>query len=53
VLLDYVDVVVHILQPEAREYYELDQLYGACPLVDVSKVALPEFKDPEAATLAE
>lgn len=53
VLLDYVDVVVHILQPEARSYYELDQLYGECPLVDVTKVALPEFKDPHAAPLAE
>lgn len=52
-LLDYVDVVVHILQPEARSYYELDQLYGECPLVDVKKVPLPEFKDPEAAPLAE
>lgn len=51
VLLDYVDVVVHILQPEARQYYELDQLYAECPLVDVTKVALPEFKD--AATVGE
>jgi ribosome-associated protein len=31
VLLDYVDVVVHILQPEAREYYALDALYRDCP----------------------
>ncbi len=41
VLLDYVDVVVHILQPEARSYYELDQLYGECPLVDLSRVEVP------------
>ena len=43
VLLDYVDVVVHILQPEAREYYDLDHLYGDCPLLDWSTVELPEL----------
>jgi ribosome-associated protein len=44
VLMDYVDVVVHILQPEAREYYELDQLYAHCPLVDFGSVALPDLQ---------
>jgi ribosome-associated protein len=34
VLLDYVDVVVHVLQPEAREFYELDTLYQECELLD-------------------
>ncbi len=42
VLLDYIDVVVHVLQPEAREYYQLDQLYRDCPLLDWKAVALPE-----------
>ncbi|MCQ2271195.1 MAG: ribosome silencing factor [Bacteroidales bacterium] len=28
ILLDYFNVVVHIFQPEAREYYKLDQLYN-------------------------
>jgi hypothetical protein len=32
---------VHILQPEAREYYALDQLYGECPIVDVSRTSVP------------
>jgi len=41
ILLDYVDVVIHILQPEAREYYALDALYGECPELDVSTVPLP------------
>jgi ribosome-associated protein len=41
ILLDYVDVVIHILQPEAREYYALDALYGECPELDVSTVQLP------------
>lgn len=42
VLLDYVDVVVHILQPEAREYYGLDALYADCRLLDWPSVALHE-----------
>lgn len=31
VLMDYLDVVVHIFTPEAREYYRLDQLWGEVP----------------------
>ena len=45
VLIDCVDVVVHVLQPDAREYYALDQLYVDCPLVDVADVPLPELAD--------
>lgn len=41
VLLDYSDVVVHVLQPEAREYYALEQLYGDCPELDWKNVPLP------------
>jgi ribosome-associated protein len=41
VLMDYGDVVIHILQPEAREYYALDQLYGDCPEVDWRAVSVP------------
>ena len=28
VLLDFVDVVVHIFQPQAREYYALESVWG-------------------------
>jgi ribosome-associated protein len=31
VLLDYLDCVVHIFTPEAREYYRLEQLWGEVP----------------------
>ena len=31
VLLDYLDVIVHIFTPEAREFYRLEQLWGEAP----------------------
>ncbi|MGH2781132.1 MAG: ribosome silencing factor [Solirubrobacterales bacterium] len=31
ILLDYLDVVVHIFTPDAREYYRLEQLWGEAP----------------------
>ena len=34
VLMDYNDVVVHLFLPEAREYYDLELLWGDAPHVD-------------------
>lgn len=31
VLMDYLDVVVHIFTPDARQYYRLEQLWGEVP----------------------
>ena len=31
ILIDYLDVVVHIFTPDAREYYRLEQLWGEAP----------------------
>jgi ribosome-associated protein len=33
VLMDYVDVIVHIFTPELREFYRLEQLWGEAPSV--------------------
>ena len=29
--MDYLDVVVHVFTPEAREFYRLEQLWGEAP----------------------
>ena len=31
ILLDYLDCVLHVFTPEAREYYRLEQLWGEAP----------------------
>jgi ribosome-associated protein len=43
VVLDFVDVVVHILQPEARAYYGLETLYADSERVDWRSITVPEI----------
>ena len=37
VLLDYIDVVIHVFAPEEREYYDLERLWRDAPRVDVDE----------------
>ena len=32
ILIDFVDVVVHIFQPEERQFYSLERLWGDAPI---------------------
>jgi ribosome-associated protein len=38
ILMDYLDVVVHVFTPETREYYRLEQLWGEAPAQFVEAV---------------
>jgi ribosome-associated protein len=49
VVMDFGDVVVHLLQPEARAYYELERLYAGCPLLDWESVEPAAFTGAQAA----
>ena len=35
ILADYLDVVLHVFTPEARDFYRLDDLWGDVPHEDV------------------
>ncbi|HOJ03840.1 MAG TPA: ribosome silencing factor [Bacteroidota bacterium] len=36
VLLDFVDVVVHVFLPRVREYYDIERLWGDAPMERVT-----------------
>lgn len=44
VLLDYVDVVVHIFKREAREFYNIEKLWGDAPVIEVEDPALTKIE---------
>jgi ribosome-associated protein len=41
VVMDFGNVVVHLLQPEARAFYDLDRLYMDCKELDWEAVVVP------------
>jgi len=47
ILLDFVDVVVHALKPEVREYYQLERLWGDAGVMPVGEDHLDDagFKE--------
>lgn len=55
VLLDYVDVVVHIQHEDERNFYALERLWKDCPVIEVEGVggARSAFDDTTAAEPAE
>jgi len=41
ILMDYVDVVVHIFQPETREFYGLERLWGDAKVEEIRDTIFP------------
>ena len=39
ILVDYLDVVLHVFTPEARSYYRLEELWGDVPSVELEAAA--------------
>lgn len=35
-LLDYGTIVIHVFQPEPRDYYRLEQLWNDAPIIDLA-----------------
>ena len=51
VLLDYLDVIVHVFTPDAREFYRLEKLWGDVPQTWISDE--DSNADPSPGTLSE
>ena len=41
VLADFVDVVVHLFEPNTRAYYDLEMLWGEVPRIDWERSEAP------------
>jgi ribosome-associated protein len=39
ILMDYLDTVVHVFTPAARDYYRLETLWGEVPALEVEQTA--------------
>ena len=37
ILLDYIDIVVHVFLPEAREFYQLERLWADAPAAELGE----------------
>jgi ribosome-associated protein len=36
ILIDYLDVIVHVFTPDTRDYYRLEQLWGEAPSLELA-----------------
>ncbi|MEG0070608.1 MAG: ribosome silencing factor [Raoultibacter sp.] len=43
-LLDYGNFVVHVFQPEARDYYRLEALWNDAPVIDLAEAGITDVE---------
>ena len=43
-LLDYGSFIVHVFQPEARDYYRLESLWNDAPIVDLKEADITDME---------
>jgi ribosome-associated protein len=36
VLIDFIDFVIHVFHPTAREFYQLERLWGDAPTIPIA-----------------
>ena len=53
VLMDYLDVIVHVFTPEVREFYALERLWGEVPVREFGPAGLAPAPELASATAAE
>lgn len=42
ILIDFVDVVVHVMQPDERKFYGLERLWGDAPIHEIADTTVSE-----------
>jgi ribosome-associated protein len=52
IVLDYFDVIVHVMRPDVREHYKLEDLWGDVPRVKTKAPRKPRAKKTKAETAA-
>lgn len=53
ILLDYGDIIVHVMTPKSRSYYDLDTFWGNGEAVDLAAVIKPNVIETEQESVAE